>query len=338
MGAGKTKEELFAQFSELEQKYESTGQNMSNYLQGLLYANPLKYWDYTYVETLLSLQRPKTDFPDEMVFIIYHQITELYFKLVLHELDQICNNGKIIAENGEDLGWKEELKVDLFIVRMKRINKYFEALTMSFDIMVNGMEKDQFLKFRMSLLPASGFQSAQYRIIEISSTDIINLVHKDKREELSNATIEEQSEHFYWKEGAKELETGKKTLMLKNFEKKYMEEFLDCAHTFKSKNLLSKFNGLSSMDQKNKTLISELRRFDEHVNVNWPLVHYKSAVRYLHMKEADIVATGGTNWQKYLPPRFQKRIFYPDLWTAKEKENWGKRWVEEALGQEKKKD
>jgi hypothetical protein len=38
--------------------------------------------------------------------------------------------------------------------------------------------------------------------------------------------------------------------------------------------------------------------------------------------------TGGTNWQKYLPPRFQKRIFYPELWTAQEHEDWGKGWVE----------
>ena len=77
-----------------------------------------------------------------------------------------------------------------------------------------------------------------------------------------------------------------------------------------------------------------MRLFDEYVNVSWPLVHYKSAVRYLHMKEEDIVATGGTNWQKYLPPRFQKRIFFPSLWSDKEKANWGKRWVEDALEQE----
>jgi tryptophan 2,3-dioxygenase len=74
-----------------------------------------------------------------------------------------------------------------------------------------------------------------------------------------------------------------------------------------------------------------MRRFDTNVNVNWPLVHYKSAVRYLHKDPADIKATGGTNWQKYLPPRFQKRIFYPELWTNDEIENWGKAWVEQTL-------
>ena len=72
---------------------------------------------------------------------------------------------------------------------------------------------------------------------------------------------------------------------------------------------------------------SLLRRYDALVNISWKLAHYKSAVRYLHKDPDDIAATGGTNWQKYLPPRFQKIIFYPSLWTKKEKENWGKTWV-----------
>ena len=63
-----------------------------------------------------------------------------------------------------------------------------------------------------------------------------------------------------------------------------------------------------------------LRENDTNVNVNWPLAHYKSAVRYLARDASDIAATGGTNWQKYLPPRFQKRIFYLKirlLWKSK---------------------
>ena len=49
----------------------------------------LKYWDYINLDSLLGLQQPKTGFPDEMIFIIYHQITELYFKLSLWEMQQI---------------------------------------------------------------------------------------------------------------------------------------------------------------------------------------------------------------------------------------------------------
>ena len=74
-----------------------------------------------------------------------------------------------------------------------------------------------------------------------------------------------------------------------------------------------------------------MRKFDLLVNVNWPLAHYKSAVRYLQQKDTSISATGGTNWQKYLPPRFQKRIFFPELWSEQEKNEWGKSWAKQFL-------
>ena len=80
-----------------------------------------------------------------------------------------------------------------------------------------------------------------------------------------------------------------------------------------------------------------MRLLDLNVNVYWPLQHYKTSVVYLARRPADVRATGGTNWQKYLPPRFQKRIFYPQLWTEQEKEEWGKSWVNEVLEEVKKK-
>jgi tryptophan 2,3-dioxygenase len=301
----------------LQQKYEAMGQDMSSYLDGLLYADFLTYWDYIHLDTLLSLQSPKTPFPDEEIFIMYHQITELYFKLTLHECKQIAA--------------KTNLSAEFFTTRLKRINNYFNALVNSFEVMVEGMEKEQFLKFRMSLLPASGFQSGQYRMIEIFATDFVNLVAKDKREELRSGSIEEQFEHIYWKFGATELSTGKKTLTLKQFEKKYADTFIDLGKKCADYNFNKLYRQLKEAGQDTPQLADQLRQLDTHVNVNWPLAHYKSAVKYLHREPEEIKATGGTNWQKYLPPRFQKRIFYPELWTAEQMENWGKAWVENAL-------
>jgi tryptophan 2,3-dioxygenase len=105
----------------LNEKYSAMGQDLNSYLDGLLYADYLTYWDYVQVDTLLSLQHTRTSFPDEKIFILYHQITELYFNLCIHELQQIAE--KI-----------ENIEVDFFIARMKRVNRYFEALTFSFDI------------------------------------------------------------------------------------------------------------------------------------------------------------------------------------------------------------
>jgi tryptophan 2,3-dioxygenase len=301
----------------LQQKYEAMGQDMSSYLDGLLYADFLTYWDYIHLDTLLSLQSPKTPFPDEEIFIMYHQITELYFKLTLHECKQIAA--------------QEDLTAEFFTTRLKRINNYFNALVNSFEVMVEGMEKEQFLKFRMSLLPASGFQSGQYRMIEIFATDFINLVAKDKREELRGGSVEEQFEHIYWKFGATELSTGKKTLTLKQFEKKYADTFIALGKSCAAVNFNKLYHNLLTAGQATPQLADQLRQLDTHVNVNWPLAHYKSAVKYLHREPEEIKATGGTNWQKYLPPRFQKRIFYPELWTTEQMENWGKAWVEGAL-------
>jgi tryptophan 2,3-dioxygenase len=324
------KKEIVDRVKQLEEKYSQMGQSLDSYLDGLLLSNYLTYWDYIQVETLLTLQNPKTDFPDEEIFIMYHQITELYFKLSLHEMKQIGTNGPNILPNGQNLGWKDTLDADFFADRITRINRYFESLTKSFEIMVDGMDKEQFLRYRMALLPASGFQSAQYRKIEICATDFFNLVDKDVRSSLvgKNPSIEEMFQNIYWNKGATELATGKKTLTLNQFEKKYGGEFIALAKEYQSKNMWAKYKSLPIQDQQNPKLINALKELDVNVNINWPLMHYKSAVRYLQQNTEDIAATGGTNWQKYLPPRFQKRIFYPEIWTEQEHEDWGKGWVE----------
>lgn len=307
--------DLIEQLKKLQQKYAVMGQDLSSYLDGLLYADYLTYWDYIHLDTLLSLQNPKTQFPDEKVFIGYHQITELYFNLILWEIEQIAT--------------KENIDEKFFGARLTRIVRYFELLESSFIVMVDGMEKDQFLKFRMSLLPASGFQSAQYRLIEICSTDIINLVHVEFREAMMEySDIEQQVEHLYWRSGATELASGKKTLTLQQFEEKYGKSFKQTGMKYRDCNLRKIY--LQHFPD-SPDVIKSLREFDHLANVLWPLAHLKSAARYLHRDPEDIKATGGTNWQKYLPPRFQRIMFFPELWSDHEKEEWGKVGVMKAL-------
>jgi tryptophan 2,3-dioxygenase len=309
--------EIKDRLQQLQEKYAAMGQDITAYLDGLLYADYLTYWDYIHLDTLLSLQHPKTPYPDEEIFIVYHQITELHFKLILHECRQIATH--------------EALTPAFFATRLKRINAYFTALVSSFDIMVDGMDKEQFLKFRMALLPASGFQSGQYRMIEIYSTQMIRLVTLSKRDELKDATLAEQFDHIYWKSGASELSTGKQTLTLKQFIAKYATQLFLLAEENVHTNFSALYHKLKLTGGDLTAVETELRKLDLFVNVEWPLSHYKSAVRYLERDPVDIAATGGTNWQKYLPPRFQKRIFFPDLWTEEQIEQWGKAWVMNVL-------
>ena len=162
MSKSKLDPKVLTKLEELQDKFGVIGEDLLSYLDGLLFSDYLNYWDYIHLDTLLSLQVPKTHFPDEKIFIVYHQITELYFNLILTELEQL----------GSYLG----NSVDYVLPRVKRVNRYFNHLVDSFDIMVDGMDRQQFLCFRMALLPASGFQSAQYRLIEICSTELTNLV------------------------------------------------------------------------------------------------------------------------------------------------------------------
>ncbi len=303
--------DMLTRLEKLEEKYNALGQDMQSYLDGLLYADYLKYWDYVHLDTLLSLQTPRTPMPDEEIFIIYHQITELYFKLSLSAIRQI---------NHADL-----LTLDLFKRQIGRVNRYFDNLIRSFDIMIQGMDKEEFLKFRMSLLPASGFQSAQYRMIEIVSTDLSNLVHHKKRADIGEkGSIKDKYDNLYWRFGATELATGKKTLTLRQFEEKYSKRLLELAQESKNRNLYQAYKNLPKSEQQDEELLNLLREHDFNANIRWPLAHYRSAVRHLNREPEEIAATGGTNWQQYLPPKNQRIVFYPEIWTDEHLENWGK--------------
>lgn len=305
--------EIVERLDKIYEKYAVLGQDMSAYLDGLLYSNSLTYWDYIHVDTLLSLQTPRTDFPDEIIFIGYHQITELYFKLVLHEITQLQEHFADPAQR---------------LLRLRRVNNYFRHLAHSFDVMANGMEAEQFLKFRMALLPASGFQSVQYRIIEIHLTAIYNLVQAEIRPTLPpDSPVEALFDKVYWKYGNRDEASGKKTLTLQMFEKKYDDKLLTLSREQAGNNIRARYWALPPEERAEAELIVELKKLDLSANVFWRLSHYKTVVRYMQRPDGDVAATGGTNWQKFLPPRFQRVIFFPELWTDEEKNEWGKAWV-----------
>lgn len=316
------KDRITSQISKLEEKYKDSGQDLSSYLDGLLYQRYLTYWDYIHLDTLLSLQVPRTHFPDEEIFIMYHQITELYFKLILHEQKQL------VDDKSDNLNF--------FIEKLRRINSYYTALISSFGIMIKGMEREQFLQYRMALLPASGFQSVQFRMIEIYATPLENLVHVSERAQFSSEhSVEELYEHIYWKKGATDLSTGDKTLTLKQFEYRYTPRLIRIAKQVKGATIYHKYVSLPEELKQNNDLVHALKTLDVNANINWQLMHMGSAHRYLRKDSGDIEATGGTNWKEYLPPSFQKIVFFPDLYTEQELNNWGKQWVDHLLNPDK---
>ena len=292
--------------SRIDAKYHAIDQNPDVHLEGLSWSNPITYWDYILPEALLGLQIQRTDQPDEMVFIMYHQINELLFKMILWEINQVSDAEKVEAA--------------FFTEKLRRISRYFDMLSSSFSIMGDGMDRYQYMKFRNTLTPASGFQSEQYRLIEIASTELINLIDFRFRATIDrNTPYEHAYEHMYWQAAGKDHKTGNKNTLLVNFERKYKTSFLRKMEEYKTTNLWTKFKQLPEDVKSDVALVAAMRHYDYTVNVTWVMAHYHAAGKYL----GNAAATGGSDWQKYMHPKYQRRIFFPELWSEEELKNWG---------------
>src|SRR5579871_850555 len=116
----------------------------------------LSYGSYLQVDELLSLQRPlsRPEHHDEMLFIIIHQVYELWFKQLLHEVD-----ATMLALDRDDL-----LRVAKHFRRIHAIQRLIEQQV---DILET-MTPQEFNQFRDNLNPASGFQSVQFRELEFA--------------------------------------------------------------------------------------------------------------------------------------------------------------------------
>lgn len=290
----------------IEEKYAAINQNADTHLEGLLHAKTINYWDYIMPDALLSLQVQRTVQPDEMVFIMYHQINELLFKMILWEINQVSECEKITAP--------------FFTEKLRRISRYFDMLSSSFDIMGDGMEKEQYMMFRNTLTPASGFQSAQYRQIEFSSTELINLIDYRFRATIDrNTPYEHAFDHLYWQAAGKDHATGEKNTMLTLFEERYKADFITKMQKYNTTNLWTKFKELPEAIKTDAELVKAMRHYDYTVNVSWVMAHYNAAAKYL----GEATATGGSEWRKYMHPKYQRRIFFPELWSKQELEDWG---------------
>ena len=311
---------VLAQLRRLAQKYAADGQDLAAYLEGLYHARYVTYWDYIELDTLLSLQRPLTARPDEQIFILYHQITELYFKLCLHEYEQL---GQLAAPTLAEV-----------LRRVGRVNRYFENLIDSFDVMVDGLDKAQFLEFRLALMPASGFQSVQYRLIEIASTSLDNLVDQEKRRLLGEAAATDALLGcLYWKAGAT-VEANRRQGSHADAVRREVHRPAHCLRR-RVPGPQPLARGAAPAPRRPAGTAPAARPAPARRERERQLAADALQIgRALNLQQGPAArpATGGTNWRHYLPPRFQRRIFYPQLWSAAELADWGKGWVEEVLG------
>jgi tryptophan 2,3-dioxygenase len=122
----------------------------------------MTYGDYLHLEPLLGAQRPLSEEHDELLFIVIHQSSELWMKLVLHEL-----RGASRAIAGDDVA--PALKM------LSRVGRIQAQMTQAWEILAT-MTPADYHRFRGALGGSSGFQSAQYRMIEFLYDETLRLM------------------------------------------------------------------------------------------------------------------------------------------------------------------
>jgi tryptophan 2,3-dioxygenase len=115
--------------------------------------DPMRYGDYLALDTILDAQRPRSSDPNELLFIIQHQTSELWMKLALHELRSAR---AAIAASDLPPAFK----------MLARVSRILEQLVHAWDVLAT-MTPSEYSAIRPHLGSSSGFQSGQYREIEV---------------------------------------------------------------------------------------------------------------------------------------------------------------------------
>lgn len=118
------------------------------------FSQRMTYGEYLHLDKILSAQHRLSDHHDEMLFIIIHQVSELWMKLILHEVEAACRH---IAQDDFDPAFK----------MLARVSKTQSQIIQAWDVLAT-LTPAEYMQFRHVLGQASGFQSFQYRLIEFA--------------------------------------------------------------------------------------------------------------------------------------------------------------------------
>lgn len=133
------------------------------------FTNNMTYGEYLSLDKILSAQNRLSGHHDEMLFIVIHQVSELWMKLILHE-----TQAAIKSIENDDLSTAQK--------RLARVSKTQSQIIQAWDVL-STMTPSEYMEFRDALGQASGFQSYQYRMIEFAlgyKTDhVLKIYQKD---------------------------------------------------------------------------------------------------------------------------------------------------------------
>jgi tryptophan 2,3-dioxygenase len=194
-----------------------------------------------------------------------------------------------------------------------RANRILNFCTQSFDILIDGLSTDEFMEFRKAFGSSSGFQSAQFRAIEVLSG-------------LERIDVGGNADTFYWERAARSIETGEPTLTLIKFKEKHLHWLnslyenrkpyslrLAFDKVIKDKNLTYNDLFTPTASQEINNLAHEFAKLDETI-IDWKRLHLKAAAKHLAKVQH---GTGETNWAEYLSRSIKEEHYFPEVLAAR---------------------
>jgi len=241
------------------------------------------YWNYHDLEALLSCKNPLTASQDEDLFIAIHQICELAFHQMIADMERVLDALAEALRDNADLLISDTTEACYFF---KRILRLYEVVLTTMPIL-NTMRA--FAEFRTTIGPTSGFQSFQFRHLEIMSG-----VPK------------------YWEGGTNDAE-GKPHIAETEFERRYGADIANWFELYRDRNLAHYYNTLltravgDSTEERVANLLNHphassilkcMRTYDQ-LKMRFHQAHLGLAVQQLKIVGVDI-GTGGTSFRDYL--------------------------------------
>ncbi|HXV61548.1 MAG TPA: tryptophan 2,3-dioxygenase [Vicinamibacteria bacterium] len=256
----------------------------------------LSYGSYLALERLLSAQTPLSTSHDEMLFIVIHQVSELWMKLSIHELTAVV---KQIQTDVLDPAFK----------MLSRVARIQGQLIMSWDVL-STMTPSDYSSFRGHLERASGFQSYQYRTLEFilgnKNREMIEVhrsdekIYRDLREVLTRPSLYDETVRmlkrrgFDIPDGHVERDWAEPYEPHAKVEAAWLEVYRDTQRYWDLYELAEK---LVDLEQK----------FQQ-----WRFSHMKTVERIIGYKRG----TGGTGGVSYLQKALALK-FFPELWSVR---------------------
>jgi tryptophan 2,3-dioxygenase len=254
------------------------------------------YGDYLQLERLLSAQQPLTTEHDEMLFIVVHQVSELWMRLMRHELDSVM---ECVRRDNLDPSFK----------MLSRINRVQAQLMTVWDVLAT-MSPFDYSAFRNALGRSSGFQSFQYRLIEfVLGNKHPDMLQAHAREPAQQAQLE-RALHApsLYDEVLRLLSRRGYGIPAESIARDFTQPYAP------SKQVTGAWLGVYHNAEKDWDLYELAERLIDldHRFQLWRFQHMKTVERIIGYK----AGTGGTAGVSYLAKALRLR-FFPELWEAR---------------------